>query len=529
MSNGFFKLVNIPQGFGVKILAPTDGGEPVRIMELMNYLDNQRINYDMKALRAAIDKGENIVFPLGTQPCPACAENYTLTVAEDSMAAVVRFYPASETGQRMSLEEFRKDMLYRGIKFGIQEETLQKHFDSVGTYCTDLVAAQGKPPRHGTDAKIEYYFNTDLRAKPEVKEDGSVDFFNLNVINRCKKGEVLAKIIPADEGEPGTNILGTSLRPRDVKKVLFKYGRNIDLSEDRLTLSSQVDGHVALVDGNVFVSDVYTVENVDNATGNIDFIGSVQVNGNVSTNFSVKAGGDVIINGVVEGAYVEAGGNIIIARGMNGMARGRLKAGGNIVSKFIENSQVEAEGYVQTESILHSTVTAGTEVTVNGKRGFITGGHVQASDKIDVKTLGAVMGAATVVEVGVNPRLKAQYIQLQKEIGEIVNVIKNTQPTLTDFAAKKAKGARFNPDQLKHVKQMAELLEVKKKELIEKNEEIKPFQEIFSTEKKAEVIVHGEVYPGTTIVIGESSLNIQSTYRYCKFERVRGDVKMMAL
>lgn len=61
---------------------------------------------------------------------------------------------------------------------------------------------------------------------------------------------------------------------------------------------------------------------------------------------------------MIEGACIEAGGNIIIARGMNGMAKGILKAGGNIVAKFLENATVSAGGYVNTESILHSNVTA---------------------------------------------------------------------------------------------------------------------------------------------------------------------------
>ena len=104
-----------------------------------------------------------------------------------------------------------------------------------------------------------------------------------------------------------------------------------------------VDGHVSLVEGKVFVSDVYEVENVDLSTGNIDFEGSVQVKGNVSSNFVIRAGGNVIISGVVEGAYIEAGGNIIIARGMNGMTKGILKAGGNIVAKFWRIPQHQPE------------------------------------------------------------------------------------------------------------------------------------------------------------------------------------------
>ena len=70
---------------------------------------------------------------------------------------------------------------------------------SDGIYCTDLVVARGKEPRHGTDAYIKYYFNTDVHAQPTLKDDGTVDYFHLNMINPCKKGQLLAEVIPEDE------------------------------------------------------------------------------------------------------------------------------------------------------------------------------------------------------------------------------------------------------------------------------------------------------------------------------------------
>jgi len=529
MRNGFFQLVNTPGGFGVRIFPPQDGGEQIHIIELMTYLDHQCIEYNLQKIKEAVTTGRDTVVFLGTGRCPECAEAYTLNISEDSMSATVRFYPASDTGKRMSIEEFLRDLHYKNIKSGIQMQVLQDHFQSEGIYCTDLIVAKGREPRHGTDARIEYYFNTDVNAKPAMNEDGSVDYFNLNVINHCRKGEVLARIIPEDPGDPGMSIYGNRIKPRDVKKAVFKYGKNILLSDDRLSISSLVDGHVMLTGNDVFVSDVYTVENVDTATGNIDFSGSVQINGNVATNFVVKAGGDVVINGVVEGAHIEAGGNIIIARGMNGMSRGTLKAGGNIVAKFLENATAEAEGYVATESSLHSNIIAGTDVLVSGRRGFITGGHVQAVDKIDVKTLGAVMGASTLVEVGINPKLKADFTRLQKEITDIVGEIKASQPIIANFLEKKAKGVRFTDDQLKYIKEIAAQLEANKKELDIKNVEIKSMQQLFDPHKKAVVIVRGEVYPGTTITINDASMTVQKGYTYCRFEKVSGDVKMLPL
>ncbi|MCR4895499.1 MAG: FapA family protein [Lachnospiraceae bacterium] len=529
MKNAFFKVVKTSDGYGIKFFAPVDGGEGINIQEVMNYLDTHNLNYDLKVLKEAADKGEEVVVPLGSGECPAIRETYVLNVSEDNMKAFARFFPPSDTGERMSAAEFKNDMPFRNIRFGLQDKIIDQHFNSAGYYCFNLPIAVGKPPRHGTDARIEYYFDTNVDAKPDVKEDGTVDFFSLNLVRPCSKGQVLARIIPADEGEYGMNLQGNRLKPREVKRARLEHGANITLSEDRLSLISNVDGHVTLVGGQVFVSNVYEVENVGTATGNIDFNGSVQVNGNIDTNFVVKATGDVIVKGVVEGARVEAGGNIIISKGMKGMSKGILIAGGNVVSKFIENATVEAEGYVSTESILHSNVTSGTEITVTGKHGFITGGKVQADSLVEVRTLGAEMGASTIVEVGTNPKLKARYTMLQKEIAETVAVIKNAQPIVQNFMEKKAKGARFSEDQLNYVKQMVATIEVKKNELTAKNEELKELSAIFDPDKKSEVRVTGEVYPGTTIVIGDLSMTIQSSYRYCKFAKVAGDVKMLPL
>lgn len=530
MRNGFYKVVKTPSGFGLQIYAPVDGGEPVRVQELINYLDNNGIrDYQLDKLKEVCASGQNELLELGTGDCPPIRENYLFSVSEDNMKAIARFTPPSDTGERMTYDEFIKDMSFRMIKFGIQEELLKKIFASSGIYCTDITVAKGKPARHGTDAKIEYFFNTDVHAKPKMNEDGSVDYFHLGIVNNIKAGDKLATIIPEDPGAPGMTIQGAPIKPRDVKKLRHNFGKNITLSEDRLTITSDVDGMVSLIDGAVFVSNVYTVENVDTSTGNIDFTGSVQVNGNIATNFEVKASGDVIVYGVVEGAHVVAGGNIVIARGINGMSKGILEAGNNVIAKFIENSNVKAGGYVSTESILHSDVVAGTEVNVTGKHGFITGGHVQADSKVEAKTLGAVMGSQTIIEVGANPELKAEFTRTQKEIADIVKSIKDAQPIIQNFMEKKAKGVRMTADQLAYVKQTAENLGKNKLLLTEKNARMQELNKIFDPDKKSEVICTGEVYPGTTIIIGDLSMNVKDSYKYCRFIRQAGDVKMAPL
>lgn len=526
--NGYFQLVNIQNGFGIKCVPPRDGGEKVQVGELIEYLNRHGFSYDVSALKKVACADDEQTLFLAPGACPVEQESYQLDVSDDFMTVTARFYPPSETGKRMPMEEFLRDLSFKKIIFGLNMGAMQEHFQE-GDYCKDIVVAQGKPPRHGKDAEIQYFFNTDPHAVPTLKEDGSVDFFNLNTINHCKKGDLLAKIIPEDAGSPGLNVAGAQIKPRAVKRAALKFGKNVALSEDRMSITSEVNGCVSLVDGQVFVTDLYVVENVDNSTGNIEFEGSVQINGNVCSGFCVKAKGNVIIKGVVEGATVLAEGDIAITKGMNGMNKGRLEAGGNIITKFLENANASARGYVSAESILHSKVTAGSEINVTGKYGFITGGHACAGFKVSAKNLGANLGATTIVEVGVNPKLKEEYQAMQEELLEIQKAIQKTQPILINFAEKRAKGANFSPEQIKYIRSLIIMVEDKKKELEEKNKKWEELRDAFEGQNDAFVEVTGEAFPGTVIMIKDVSMSLRSNYHHCRFKRIGGDVKMVGL
>lgn len=529
MQNGYFRVVSDPNGYGVALYWPKDGGEDIQLHELLEYLDSVGISYDRKSIEMCLMDEEDSVCHLGNGTCPSCPEAYNLVVDENNMAAYVRFFPPAGSGSRLTLNDFLKDMQSRNISFGIQTETLQRHFSGEGIYCTDILVAKGQPPVQGTDAKIEYYFNTDMQRRPTQREDGSVDYFHMTVINQCKKGDELARIIPEVPGQEGRDIYNQPIRPREVRKALLKFGRNIELSEDKMVITSMVDGHVSLVEDKVFVADVYTVKEVDFSTGNLEYEGSIQVDGNVAENFEVKAGGNVVVNGLVEGARIIAGGNIIIAKGMNGRQKGYLKAGGNVIVKFLENVRVVAGGYVETEAIMHSKVSAGTEIRVEGRKGVVVGGFVQGGVKVIAKTIGAGMGGATIVEVGVNPLVKTRYNSIQQSWEGLNKTVKNAEVILDNFKEKISNGVKFNEGQLKYIKSVAKLVEEKGAELQAMNDSMERFRAMLEVQKTAEVVVNNEIYPGTTIIIGDASRTIQSSFHYCKFVREKGEITMKPL
>ena len=110
MSNGYFKLVKTTGGCGVKLFPPTDGGGEINLLDLVTYLDKAQIGYDIGAIKkAAVEQQKEYVVFLSTSECPAINEEYVLEVSEDAMTAVVRFIPPTETGKRMTFDDFISD------------------------------------------------------------------------------------------------------------------------------------------------------------------------------------------------------------------------------------------------------------------------------------------------------------------------------------------------------------------------------------------------------------------------------------
>lgn len=529
MQNGYFQLVNEFKGYGVALYPPKDFGEEIRIEEVCRYLNDLHISYDRKRLEIQIALGEGGICHLGNEACPSCQETYFLEVSDDAMMARVRFIPPAGDGRRLTKAEFLRDIKGKNIVYGLQESAVDEHFDTEGLFCTNILIAKGKRPVQGRDAQIEYNFNTNLHKRPTHKDDGRVDYFNLTTINQCRKGEVLARIIPEQPGEVGSDVYGKAVKPKEVKKETLKCGKNAELSEDKLSVISLVDGHVALMDNKVSVSSVYTVKGVNVSTGNINYDGSVEIAGNVDENFEVKAGGNVIVNGSVEGATIISGGNIIIAKGMNGMGKGYLRARGDIIVKFLENARVVTGGYLETEAIVHSTVSSGTDVRVDGRRGVILGGRVQAANMIMAKTIGAGMSTATTLEVGIEPLLISQKEHVQTAIDERKKTLNAAQVIFDNFKEKQKNGYKYNDSQMKYIRSIVNLVQEKKTELERLNTRLQALQQMMESRAEAEVVVNEQIYPNVTIIIGNASKLIQNNYRYCKFVNEDGEVRMQPM
>lgn len=527
--NEFFQLINKEDGLYLKIYPLTGNGSKLTIDEITKYLSTINITiYDQIELNNVLMKiNEPTEFKLNNTRIYPENEKINILIAEDKRTAIGRFYPPSNDGKQLTKEDIIDYLVKCGIKYGVVHENIDS-FLTNRRYCTDILLAKALEPVNGKNAIITYYFKTDTTSKPKTNEDGSVDFHQLDLISHVNKGDLLATLTPADFGKSGIDVCGREIKPLKVQNKVLKFGRNIHLSEDGLKMYADVSGHVSLTDDKVFVSDTYEIiADVDSSTGDINYEGNVRVKGNVLTGFSIKARGDIEVNGVVEGATLIAGGQIILKRGIQGMNKGSLSAGGNIVSKFIENSIVKAGGYITTEAIMHSNVSAKGDITIGGKKGSVTGGEIRSSTMISAKTAGSMMGTYTLLEVGSDPNIIEEYHSIEKEIASMKVENEKLKQIITLLRKKKDAGEDLSAvklEQLKNAIRNYILLETKIKDARQRRLQL---SNEMDNKINARIKIQNVVYPGVKIVISNVIYFVRNEQKYCQFIRDEADIRVI--
>lgn len=528
--NAYVKLDIRANGVFLELYPAKEGGNALNIDATEQYLDKlfsgkyekvlvrEELKKPLVSVREILLTQENIT---------AVDETVVVSISQDRMFASGRFYPAAG-GRALDREEIIREMVKAGVKYGVAEDNISS-FLSNRVYDENVLLAAATKQVEGTDAVITYHFNTDLTQKPKVNEDGSVDFHNLDLISSVTAGALIAELKPAVLGKPGIDVCGGLLRPVKVRQRILRVGKNIRLSEDGLQAFSEVNGHATVVEDRIFVSDVYDVPaNVDTSTGDITYEGNVHVRGNVNTGFSIHAKGDIVVDGVVEGARLVAGGHIILKRGVQGMDRAVLTASGNIVSRFIESATAEAGGYISADAILHSRISAKGDIMVDGRKGNITGGTIRSGSLISAKNIGSTMGTTTNLEVGMEPEIIDEYHKLGEELEENKEEQEKNLPVLMAFAKRIKLGEKLPVDKMLQFKEA----NAKRDTLIKREEEINErlafLKEQIDSYVGGAVKVQGVIYPGCKITISGSVYYVKQESTYCSFTKQQGDIKLGA-
>ena len=93
--NGYFQLVISEQGTGIRVFAPTDGGDPLNVNDVRDYLYDRKIEYDVVVVNDAVTNADGSVVIFSQAQILPEREGVKFYVAKDKMTVTAFFYPPS--------------------------------------------------------------------------------------------------------------------------------------------------------------------------------------------------------------------------------------------------------------------------------------------------------------------------------------------------------------------------------------------------------------------------------------------------
>lgn len=526
INDGFYELLFKEDGVYLCVYPPEGDGRRLELKEVLERLARKKVrNFDRGKVELAVARADKVPVKIAEpQEEERIDATVKVTVSPDKMKAYVTFTPP-DNGRMLTLEEVLDELSKNGVIYGINRtnlETLVKY----PVYNEMICIAEGTPPVNGENGKVEFHFDIKRDHRPTILEDGRVDFRELNLIQNIEKGGVLCSLIPPTPGKPGKTVAGTDIPALDGKPAVLPRGRNVVVSEDGTQLVAGIDGQISYIDGKVSVFATHEVKaDVDNSTGNINFIGNVVVMGNVLSGFTIEAGGNVEVMGVVEGATIRAGGDIILRRGMQGMGKGILISGGDIIARYIENSNVEARNDIKAEAIMHSNVKCGNKLELSGRKGLLVGGSCKVGKEIIAKVIGSHLATVTEIEVGVDPTVRERYKAVRDEIVQMETDLRKAEQAIAILRKMELSGT-ITPEKKEMLAKSMRTRVYYSSRLMELKEELGQLEAKLQQEAYGKVRCYDIIYPGTRVAIGSCMMYVKENLHYCTLYRDGADIRV---
>lgn len=459
---------------------------------------------------------------------PSHDATVSMDITDGEMKAVAVLGEPGPGGADISADYLRSYLQSNKVIHGIKEEVLAE-IELAPRYGRPIVVAEGTRAHDGADARVEYNFRMERDAVTLREKDGRVDFKDISKVENVVAGQLLARKIPAEQGQPGQTVTGNTIPATRGKDCDVVVGKNVKVSEDGLSILAETNGQVLLLGGKINVEPVYTIPgDVNMHTGNILFLGTVIVKGNVEDGFSVKAAGNIEVFGSVGKCVIDAEGDIVVHQGIAAKTEGQVRCGKSLYSKFIEHARVDAGEYVVvTDGIVHSQVDANRMILCQGKRAQIVGGRLRASEEINSKILGSVAGTETLLEVGYDPRSKERLVALEtskrtveKSLEEIDLNIKTLENLLRVQKKLPPEKAQYLSEQNEQRSELLRQLEECSREIGSINAHLASLNTI------GKISASERVYPGVKLAIKNGALAVRTEFKFVTFFLQAGEVKV---
>jgi uncharacterized protein (DUF342 family) len=337
-------------------------------------------------------------------------------------------YVPHEQGSMMSRDDLTSILKQYNVQEGIDQQAFEDFCikAAAGQQLVDMLLASGTPPVHGKDEFISLMVHPSVVVRKGEDDSTNVDMHIVQTFLNVSAGDVIGRIIPAEPGTPGKNISGMIIPSHPGKKMKCKVGKNICLEENGTLLVAAAAGRFCQSSEEVSVEHEYLVKgNVNFRIGSINFIGVVEIRGDVMDNFDVTASKGLMVTGNIGACNIVSDGDISFC-GMNGLDRGRIICGGTLRAHYIHDVVVECKGDVIVDVEIHNCIikTLGRIIV---DKGAISGGSYIALGGIEAKKLGSASSQRTELRAGVDCNEAEVLDKLMVTLDETQNKLDQSQ------------------------------------------------------------------------------------------------------
>ncbi len=481
-------------------LAPIKGGDLVTettIFELIAKSEYTKLKTNTGNIKNAIAELNDVLKPLqdkqtgreiSYQVLTRIDATISISIDTDEMGATAEI-SAAQGGKHLSAKAILGAAQEAGVKKGFSKEDLVKLAQLAAkeepTNQVTLQIASGKLAINGKDAVVKPLVESAQSRvlRPKKREDGSVDMRDLGDIICVKVGDPIAEKIPLTSGKKGYTVTATPLIPEPGNDISLISGDGTAISsKNENVLVSQKVGLPKVIPNGMEVDEIYKIKDVNVATGNINFTGSVIIEGDVNEGMKVIASGDVTIGGFVESAMIEAGGDVTISGGIIGRKHDiektkitdinmsvSVNAKGNLYAKYCQYAQISCGKDIRIENqLLHSLINVHGCLKVGAEEksnGTLIGGYIKVGTHVSAGVVGATAGSNTIIN------FEHEIIKLKTQMQDIESRLKFDKDKTAELQVannklKKLPKGKVNPEILAkvistyqfHAKRMGDIL-----------------------------------------------------------------------
>ncbi len=429
-----------------------------------------------------------------------------IALSDDNMQAFGFLIPQTEGGESLTEQEIDALLASKSIVHGADRDRLLTFIKENRTFVI-FSFAEGTAAIDGADGQIIEHFARENKMQLVVDEKQAVDYKNLNMLQHIASGDIICDIIHPVQGTNGQTVLGAPVKAYSGKLPRPPIGSGVAANEEGTQIIAQIDGQLSYKNGLFRIDPLVEIKgNVDNSTGNLNVIGDCVIKGNVDDGFSIKATGSISVSGIVEGAFLEAGGDIKIALGMKGNRKGTLTAKGSIACKYLESCTVRAAGNIVADSIINSHVISGDSIIVTNDKGSIIGGRIEACNLIRAKAVGNEFNNITHIHLGDNAFDSDPIYKLNEDVDVLKSSIAETEKNISYLEA----AEKLTKEYEQLLSQLKIKLTTLKMRLSHKERTLE--LKVIALEQINAQLIAGTIYPSTIIHIRHTHVTTRSTY-----------------